>query len=257
MSSSDRKTLAEQLDYWKKQLSGDLPVLEAANYRQRSPRAPARRMTQVFELPESTAAELKALSRRQSTTLHVTLLTAFTILLRYYTVGRTNPLIGIPVAGRRRNDLEGIGSFFVNTLVLRTDLSNTRSFLEALRRVHGDMQQAYIHKDLPLNRLEEELGVESAQTGGALVQVTFILKDMPNQPLGIPGLLGLALSPAEIDEWKPGSHLNLVMEDKSTGLVGTFEYNVDLLDEDTVSRMLDQYQSMLLRAAARPEEIID
>jgi non-ribosomal peptide synthetase component F len=257
MPSSDPKPLGAQLDYWKKQLSGDLPVLAVSNYQQQSPRAPYRRRTQAFELPWTTSAELKALSRREHTTLYVMLLTAFKILLRRYTVGETNPLVGIPVVSRRRNGPEGVGGFFVNTLALRTDLSGTRSFLEALRRVHGVMQEAYYHKDLPLNRLVEELRAEFASAEGPLVQVTFLLKDTPKQPLGIPNLLGLAVSPAEIDEWEPGSHLTLVMEDKSTGLVGTLEYNAELLDEDTVSRMLDQYQSILLRAVARPEGIIE
>jgi non-ribosomal peptide synthetase component F len=257
MPSSDRKPIGEQLDYWKKQLSGDLPTLAVANYQQQSPEAPFRRISQAFELPISTSADLKALSRQEHTTLYVTLLTAFKIVLRRYTVGETNPLVGIPVAGRRGNGPEGIGGFFVNTLALRTDLSGARSFLEALRRVHRVVQEAYYHKDLPLNRLVEELRVESALTEGPLVQVTFILKDTPNQPLGIPGLLGLALSAEEIDEWEPGSHLNLVIEDKSTGLVGTLEYNADLLDEDTVSHLLDQYLSILSRAAARPRGIIE
>jgi non-ribosomal peptide synthetase component F len=257
MPSSNGKSIGEQLDYWKKQLRGDLPTLAIANYQQQSRRAHFRRMSQAFELPVSTSADLKALSRREHTTLYVTLLTAFKILLRRYTVGKTNPLVGIPVAGRRRNGSEGMGAFFVNTLALRTDLSGARSFLEALRRVHRVMREAYYHKDVALNRLVEELRGESALTGGPLVQVTFILKDKPNQPLGIPGLLSLALSSAEIDEWEPGSHLNLVMEDKSMGLVGALEYNAELLDEDTVSHMLDQYLSILSKAVARPTEVIE
>jgi non-ribosomal peptide synthetase component F len=256
MPSSDRKSIGEQLDYWKKQLSGDLPTLAIADYQRQSPRAPFRRMSQAFELSVSTSADLKALSRREHTTLYVTLLTAFKILLRRYTVGEANPLVGIPMAGCRRNGPEGMGGFFVNTLALRTDLSGARSFLEALRRVHRVVEEAYYHKDVPLNRLVEELRGESALTEGPLVQVTFIRKDKPNQPLGIPGLLSLALSSEEVDEWEPGSHLNLVMEDKSTGLVGALEYNAELLDEDTVSHMLDQYLSILSKAVARPTEII-
>ena len=59
---------------------------------------------------------LRALSRHEGTTLFMTLLTAFNILLHRYT-GQDDLIVGTPIANRNRLEIEGLIGFFVNTLV--------------------------------------------------------------------------------------------------------------------------------------------
>ena len=51
----------------------------------------------------------------------MTLLAAFYALLCRHT-GQTDLVVGTPIAGRIRKELEGLLGCFANTLILRTDL---------------------------------------------------------------------------------------------------------------------------------------
>ena len=82
---------------------------------------------QSFVLPKPLTDALKALSQREGVTLFMTLLAAFQTLLHRYT-GQDDILVGSPIAGRNRVEVEGLIGFFVNTLVLRTDLSGNPTF---------------------------------------------------------------------------------------------------------------------------------
>src|SRR5439155_25005206 len=144
--------LAAQLAYWKRQLGGLLPRLELPTDRPRPAVQSHGGARSVFVLPAGLSAALKALSRQQGVTLFMTLLAAFQTLLQRYT-GQDDILVGSPIAGRTRAELEVLLGFFVNTLVMRADLSGNPTFLELLRRVREVALEAYAHQDLPFEKL--------------------------------------------------------------------------------------------------------
>ena len=68
----------------------------------------------------------------------MTLLAGFNTLL-WRVSGQDDILLGTPIAGRKRVEVEGLIGFFVNTLVLRTDLSGDPTFRELLHRTRGSL----------------------------------------------------------------------------------------------------------------------
>ena len=121
------------LAYWREQLK-DLQVLQLPTDRARPARPNYQGARERFEIEPSVLAELKALARRENVTLYMLLLGAFQVLLMRYS-GQHDVVVGSPVAGRHRTELEGLIGYFVNTLVLRSDLSGSPSFVELLARV--------------------------------------------------------------------------------------------------------------------------
>ena len=65
------------------------------------------------------------MSRRRGTTLYMTMLAGWQVLLARLS-GQQDLVIGTPVANRGRVEIEGLIGFFVNTLALRLDVSGRR-----------------------------------------------------------------------------------------------------------------------------------
>ncbi|HZL94349.1 MAG TPA: condensation domain-containing protein, partial [Vicinamibacterales bacterium] len=118
--------LREQLGYWKQQLA-ELPTLNLATDRPRPPLKAFRGAVHRFTVDVPLTREIKALSRRESVTLFMTLLAAFQILLHRYT-SQSDVVVGSMISNRTRRELEPLIGFFVNSLVLRTDLSGDPTF---------------------------------------------------------------------------------------------------------------------------------
>ncbi len=146
-------------------------------------------------LPPLLGEGLRELCRREGATPFMVLLAAWAALLGRH-AGQEDVLLGTPIAGRNRREIEGLIGFFVNTLVLRADLSGAPAFAELLRRVRRSALDGYTHQDVPFERLVEELVPERDLAHSPLFQVMLVLQNAPGAELAVPGL---TLTPAAID----------------------------------------------------------
>ena len=137
-----------QIAYWKKQLTGLPPVLELPTDRPRLAIQTFRGAKQSFQLTRELTQQLKALSYSSNTTLFMTLLTAFAVLLFRYS-HQEDLAIGTPIANRTQSEIESLIGFFANTLVMRIDLQGNPSFADLLVRVRQVALDAYENQDLP------------------------------------------------------------------------------------------------------------
>ena len=147
--------LAGHLAYWKRQLAG-AQRLQMPTDRPRPRVQTVGSARHYIAFPKPLSADVKRLSTRHGVTLFMTLLAAYQTLLHRYT-GQDDIVIGSPVAGRDRRELEGLIGFFFNMLVLRADLSGNPTFRQLLARVREVCVAAYAHQDLPFEKLVEEL----------------------------------------------------------------------------------------------------
>ncbi|MGA2411929.1 MAG: amino acid adenylation domain-containing protein, partial [Candidatus Binataceae bacterium] len=240
--------LETQLSYWKQRLSGASPLLDLPTDHSRPAVQAFRGAHQSLRLPKNMSDRLKTLSRQQSTTLFMTLIAAFNILLHYYT-GEDDILVGTPIANRNRIEIESLIGFFVNTLVLRTDLSGDPDFREILRRVREVCLGAYAHQDLPFERLVDELHLARDLSRNPLFQVMFVLQNARPEPLELPGL---TLEPLEVDSGTAHFDLTLHLIDSGNELIATVAYNPDLFEAATASRMLRHYEMVLAAVCESP-----
>jgi len=226
------KVLETQLAYWQKQLE-NLPTLQLPTDRPRPPVQSLRGAKHFFRLSKDLLSELKVLSRRESVSLFMTLLAAFQLLLHRY--ARQNDIVvGSPIAGRDRPELEGLIGLFANTLVFRTDLSGNPIFRELLGRVREVALAAYRHQDVPFEKLVEQVKPERNLSHSPLFQVMFALQNAPSAP---PKLEGLTLTSVAVDSGTAKFDLTLSLREEDEELKGWLEYNTDLFDAATIHRM--------------------
>ncbi|MDF5726639.1 MAG: amino acid adenylation domain-containing protein [Rhizonema sp. PD38] len=244
------EVLANQLTYWRLQLHSHPPALNLPTDHSRPAVQSFHGATQSFYLPIDVMEALKALSCQEKGTLFMTLLAAFQTLLHRYS-GQNDILVGSPIANRNQSETEGLIGFFVNTLVLRIYLGGNPSFRELLGRVREVTLEAYAHQDLPFEKLVEELQPERNLSHHPLFQVMFVLQNAPSLDMKLPSL---SLSFLKLENQTAKFDLSLSMQETSSGLKGEFEYNTDLFETATISRMIGHFQNLLQSIVANPEQ---
>jgi amino acid adenylation domain-containing protein len=240
------EALDRRLAYWKERLTGAPGLLELPTDHPR----PAVQTYQGATVPVGLSAELlerlQALGRSEGATLYMTLLGAFQVLLSKY-AGSEDVVVGSPIAGRTRREVEELIGFFINTLVLRTDLSGNPSFREVLRRVREATLGAYEHQEVPFEKLVAEVSPERSLSHSPLFQVMFTLQDTGG---GGGGFAGLEVSGAGTGMEIAKFDLSLTLAPTPHGLFGGLNYNTDLFDRGTVERMLGHLARVLEQVAA-------
>jgi non-ribosomal peptide synthetase component F len=139
--------LQHHLSYWRERLAGAAP-LEIPTDRPRPKVQSYRGAFERHTIPAALTARLKQLGQREGTTLFMTLLAAFDVLLHRHSA-QDDITVGVPTAGRNRAELEGLIGFFVNTVVMRVDLAGNPSFRELQQRVRSVCLGAFAHQELP------------------------------------------------------------------------------------------------------------
>jgi amino acid adenylation domain-containing protein len=246
--SLEGELLETHLAYWREQLSDSPAVLRLPADRSRPAVATSRSANQPFTLPGDLSDALNALSRGEDVTLFMTLLAAFKTLLYRYT-GQLDIVLGTNVANRLSAQTEGLIGFFVNMLVLRTDLSGNPTFRELLGRVREMTLEAFAHQDVPFDKLVQELRPERDTGRTLLFQTVFSLQNATHEVLR---LSGLTLAPVEVSSGEAKYDIVLNMWEMEQGLSGTLQYNVDLFEAATVSRLLRHFETLLRSIVAAP-----
>jgi amino acid adenylation domain-containing protein len=241
--------LEPQINYWKSQLGGTLPKLELTTDFHRPSTPHFEGAEQPVMISAAVTRALRQLGQKERTTLFMTLLAAFNVLLYRYS-GQNDILVGTAVANRPRPEMDPLIGLFLNTLVLRSDLSGTPTFREFLRRVRETALCAYANQDLPFERLVEILEPERDLERPPLFQVMFLQNSSESE---------LSLSNATVtrlytDTFTAKFDLTLSLIDGPEGIRGRLEYSVDLFRASTIKRMVEHFQNLVNSIAADPDQ---
>jgi amino acid adenylation domain-containing protein len=241
--------LERQEAYWQAQLADVPPLLDLPLDHARPPVQRFRGAWVSETVAADLSGKLRELASGAGATLFMVLLAAFKVLVARHT-GREDVVIGTPIAGRRRTELEGLIGFFLNTLVLRSDLRGNPEFSEVVARVKQTTLGAYDHQELPFEKLLELLQPTRSTAYTPVVQVMF---NLHNEPGGSMNLEGLRVSPFSVDRGTAKFDLSVAVVENNSGLQVGFEYNTDLFERETVAGLLQHYCELLAVVAAKPQ----
>ncbi|HEU5374052.1 MAG TPA: amino acid adenylation domain-containing protein [Ktedonobacteraceae bacterium] len=240
--------LEEQLSYWRDQL-GDLPLLQLPIDHPYPPSPTHRGANWSFVIPPDLTRAIRRLCQQEQTTLFMTLLAAFQVLL-YRHSGQDDIVVGSPIANRMRSEVKDLIGFFVNTLVFRTRLADTQTVRAYLKQVRQVALDAYAHQDVPFEQIVEELQPERNLIRHPLFQAAFALL---NEPVLTQNISNLTWHLLDTDNGTAKFDLTLFMRDEKERLIGTFEYNADIFEARTVARIAEHFCTLLQGMVAAPE----
>ena len=243
--------LERQMDYWRKELSGALPVLQLHIDRARPAVQTFRGAMLAFRLPQNLSDELRKAGRAEGATVFMALLAAFVSLLHRYT-GQEDIIVGTVSAGLKLTaELHGLLGCFQNPLALRMDVSGNPSFRELLARARKVTLGALSHDDVPFGTLVQELQPERDLTRSPILQVLISLApSMPNiSPEWDLRQMAVDVGAAKFD-------LDLELDDRPDGIRGRFVYNTDLFDAPTIARTVGHWETLLQSLVDSPDQPI-
>ncbi|HEY2840984.1 MAG TPA: condensation domain-containing protein, partial [Pirellulales bacterium] len=230
------------LNYWSRQLAGAPEAIELPLDHPRPTIQGFHGDVRRLRLDGALTTELRRLAGEEGATLFMTLLAAFQILLARYS-RQKDVCVGTPIANRSRPELEPLIGFFVNTLVIRGRLEGNPSFRGLLAQLRETTLSAFAHQDLPFEHLVEHLHPSRDTSRTPLVQVMFVLQ---NIPLRSRDVAGLSISDVSFDH-APISNFDLTLnvDEHADRLDLSLVYNTDLFEPDTIERMLASYELLL------------
>ncbi len=221
------------LEWWRRELAGAPTVLDLPADRPRPAASAGAGGVVRIPLPAPLVQRLEAYGRERGATLFMLLLAGFQALVAR-TSGRDDLVVGTPNAGRDRGELEGLIGLFVDTLALRLRADGDPSLDALVAGARETCLRAFAHRELPFDRLVDELAPERRPGVPPLIQVVLALQNAPLGPLELPGLR-LERMPAETGGAK--FDLGVSFEPAEAGLVGVWSFSAALFDAATVRRM--------------------
>ncbi len=248
----DSADAREHLEFWSKQLEGDLPVVNFPTDRPPTLRPASHGALETLLLPEDLTQALKKLSQSRNSTLFTTLLAGFGTLLARSS-NQHDIIVGSPFANRRQETERLIGPF-AGPLCLRLDFSGAPTLSEVLTRVNEGNLSALSHAELPFEILVDRVKMRTINGRKPIFQFYFLYQNaflQPRQegPLTIVPLPTISLGiPFE---------LQLGMIERKEGIRAQLEYNPDIYDPQSIRHLLADYLQILQAFIVQPDIKLD
>ncbi len=244
----------EQAAYWRSALAGVPELLELPLDHARPARQQFAGASVPVVLDEELTGSLEALSHRHGTTLYMTLLAGWAVMLGRLS-GQTDVVVGSPTANRGRREIEGLIGYFVNTLAIRVELSGAPTVAELLARVRARALEAQDHQDIPFEQVVELVQPARSLAHNPVFQVMFAWENLRRRRLELPGLAPAFLerSPQATSKFD----LSLSLQEAEGRIVGGMEYATALFEPETVERYAGYLRRVLEGMAADADRPVD
>ena len=249
----NKNTDKEQLDYWKKKLAGEIPVLDLPFDHERRVKPSYKGIQSTLHFSTQLSDTILKLAKKLDVTPFTLLLSVYYVLMLKYS-GQKDISIGTPISTRNQKSLEGLVGFFLDTVVLRLQIDPLSHFSKFVRYVNKNTLEGFSNKDIPFDVLVKELKPERSININPFFQVMFLYHaEAPTVSFG-PEIQ--VLESSEFDTGVSKFDLTLYVSEHNGRLSATFEYDTDLFEASTISRLLEHYELLLEGITTCPNQSI-
>jgi acyl carrier protein len=243
------EVLEKQLSFWRERLKGLPPVIQLPLDRERPKNRTFAGAYETLHIPVDKLNAVKAVARQEGATLFMTLMAVFQAMLSKYS-GEEQIVVGTDLANRTMPETERMIGFFINLMAVRSDLSGNPTFRELLVRVRDGLLESYAHQEVPFPKIVQEVQPERSATHNPLVQVLFVMQNIPRARRE---LAGLHVEPFEVPVTTSKFDMAVFVADKPEGLIGYWVYSTELFKQATIQRMLRHFSNLLQSAVEQPD----
>ncbi|MFP6873560.1 MAG: amino acid adenylation domain-containing protein [Verrucomicrobiales bacterium] len=250
-------------EYWRGQFNDAPHLLDLPTDRPRPPVQTFNGGRLAFELDQGLAGRVLEFSSERGSTLYTTMLSAYNVLFHRY-CGQDDIVVGSPMAGRNQGELGGIIGYFINPVPLRSRIDDDPSFADLIARTAAGVNAAIEYQDYPLVRIVDDLNVVRDPGRSPLFQVSFAMERVPGvDEQGIAVFLigkgghqfevgDMTVETIDLNMRQAQFEITLVVEESGGKIFGCWQYNRDLFDEQTISRLNDLLACVLEEVSANP-----
>lgn len=241
--------MQQQETFWLETFKDEIPLLALPTDFPR----PAR---QSFEgdrvhslLSSSLTSQLEEFAQRQGVTLYMLLLAAYTVQLYYYTQ-QEEIIVGSPISGRVRADLEQIVGMFVNTLAMRNHPAADKTFDQFLAEVKQNSLEAFQHQEYPFEELVDRLKLRRDLSRNPLFDTMLVMQNMARITERFDAL---TFTPYEFRHLASKMDITLEASMMEQSLYLSLEYATSLFRRETSERLLSHFTQVLQQVLTNPQ----
>ena len=250
----NHEKLERQRNYWKKQLSGNLPILEIKNGKQRPQTISYKGDSVGTFLNEKVTGKLKELCNRNGSTLYISLLSVFGVLLSRYT-GENDIIIGSPNVNRNIVGTEELVGFFLNMLPFRVKLDKNTTFEKLLEQNRKNVVEGFSNANYPFLWMVEESDAVRNSSVSPIFQVMFNMYSEKEEEIQKNNEV-IDAEFRELDSGYTKYDLTLYAQEQEGKIYLQISYFVDLFEHDFVKNMLDNLNTLIENIVADPSKWI-
>ncbi|MCU0289985.1 MAG: condensation domain-containing protein, partial [Acidobacteria bacterium] len=248
-------------DYWGRQFNNNITLLQLPYDKERPRLQSYNGKTAAFTISENPTDKLRTIANENNATLFMILLASVNLLLAFYS-GQNDITIGTPVSGREHPDLENQIGFYLNTLALRTKFNEQIPFSQLLEIVKEVVLGAFEHQMYPFDKLIDDFKIKREPGRHPLFDVMVDMINVTQRPGSQP------VETIETDTGKNSSADDLQFAEMTNPIAKfdlviyfyeelkdihvIFEYNTDLFERKTISRMVKRYRDRLSSIIKNP-----
>jgi amino acid adenylation domain-containing protein/thioester reductase-like protein len=202
-----------------------------------------------FTLGEEETRTLKHIAKKSGTTLYMTLLAVFTILLSKLS-GQEDIIVGTPTAGRRHSDIEQIIGMFVNTLAMRNYPAGEKTVEKFLLEVKKNTLEAFENQEYQFEDLVDRISVRRDTSRNPLFDVMFNLPNPPGYTGDFTAIAGQ--DPYDLQSGVSRFDMNLTAMDMGRQISCNLEYCTRLFKPGTIPRFIGYFRTILSVLSTKP-----
>jgi amino acid adenylation domain-containing protein len=205
-----------------------------------------------FQLGKENSLALKRICKEYNSTPFMTMLTAYGILMSKYS-GDSDICIGTYIDDRPGIDYSNTFGMFVKTLVLRICIDHKKTFIETLNEVKNIVLDSMANKGVGFDKIVEVVKPKRIKNVNPIFQIVFAWHTDTFVPIKQDGLSSKKIL---IEEGISPFDITFNIWENENSLEGDIEYNLNILEKGTVTRMKDNFLTLIIEIVNNPDEII-